>query len=146
MAMSSGRIIGIVGGILVLVGMFLPWLTATNSITGESASLMGAMFPIFGWLALIFGVLGLIFVAIGSRGMCIAGLIMGILAFIMVLLGFALSATLVSLLSGGIVAVGYGIYISMIGSIILIVGAGLGMGQAKKAAAPPVAPMAPPPM
>jgi len=149
--MKSGRIIGIIGGILTMVGVFLPWATVSGGTLIGSVSLLGVLAFPFGILAMIFGIIGLILVAIGKRGMCIGALILGILAFIMILLSFALLswlAELVAGIGGGLVefTVDFGIYIAIVGSIILIIGSGLAMAQAEKPGMQPVpaAPIPPP--
>lgn len=145
---ATGRIVGIVGGLLVVIGGILPWIYAESSI--DSASLPGILTIPFGTLAFIFGIVGLILVALKGRGVAIGALVMGILALIFALLLFPLLSILESIISGTDVTVraDYGLYISLVGSVILIIGAGLAFSQAGRAEemAPPM-PYAPgPPM
>lgn len=147
--MKLGKILGIVGGLIVIISMFLPWMTVSSNI--ESISLMGILIIPFSTLALIFAILGLIFVAVGKKGLCIGALVMGILAIVMIGISFALMqwiADMTTIIGTGITSgVDYGVWLAMIGSIILIIGSVLAYGEAKKAQpAPAPMPMTPPPI
>ena len=148
-----GRIVGIVGGILTLVGCLLPWLTVSSSL--ESISVLGIIVP--PWLAMlafIFGIIGLILVAIGKRGPAIGALVMGILAFVFVIIEWMLLVVIASFAEGLVsgtgvtVTIDYGVYVALVGAIILIIGSIMAMSEAKKAAAAPMmpGPMPPEPM
>jgi len=141
--MKLGRILGIVGALLAVVGVFLPWATATNTITNTSASASGISVPLFGVLVLLFSVLGLVLVLVGKRGTCIGALIMGILAFVFALIVAAIWSAIISTFGvGDVLSIGYGLYMSLAGSIILMVGSVMTLGELKQ-----IAPqMAPPPM
>jgi hypothetical protein len=119
----------------------------------ESIGLIGVLFIPFGILVLIFGIVGLILVALGKRGPAIGGLVLGILAFVFALLALVILLAVSSWLEGMVagtgvsVTVDYGIYLSVIGSIILIVGSAMVMGAAKAEEMAPPMPYAPgPPM
>lgn len=142
--MKTGRILGIVGGLLAVVGIFLPWATATNPTTNTSSSASGISVPIFGILVALFSVLGLVLVFVGKKGTCTAGAIMGILAFIFAMIFAALWSAIITTFSvGDIFSIGYGLYVTMIGSIILILGSFMARGEAVRSLTPQVAP---PPM
>jgi len=145
--MKIGRILGIVAGILTVVGVFLPWISVKD-LAGNVTDYSGIAVPLtfFGMMTLIFGLLGLIFVAIGKRGLCIAGLVMGIIAMLFVLIIFAIMTTVLAVGAGSVFSMGIGLIISMVGSILLIIGCAIAFAQAgKKAApAPPIAPTPPP--
>ncbi len=146
--MKLGKILGIVGGLLVIISLFLPWMTISSSI--ESVSVMGVLIIPFSILALIFAILGLIFVAIGKKGLCIGALVMGILAIVMIGISFALMQWIAdtwAIVGTGITfSIEYGVWIGMIGAIILIIGSAMAYGEAKKAApAPAPMPVTPPP-
>ena len=147
-----GRIVGIVGGLLTIIGCILPWMTVQSSIA--SVSLWGILFIPFGTLAFIFGIIGLILVALGKRGPAIGAFVMGILAFIFVLLGWVMASVMADFFAGYVsgtgvtVTVDYGVYLALVGAIILMIGSILAMSEAKKAAEVPLmpGPMAPEPM
>ena len=143
-----GRILGIVGGKLTVVGVFLPWVSVTYS--GQTVSAWGIQLWFIGLpiLVLIFGIIGLVLVAKGRRGTAIGGLVMGILAFIFAIVSVFLLAIVAEVISGVSdfeIGIDFGLYLTLVGAIILIVGSGLTFSQAGKAA--PVAPIEPmPPM
>jgi hypothetical protein len=143
--MNYGRPLGIVGGILALVGCVLPWVTISDSFSSITASGLGVF--IFGVPAMILGILGLVFVAIPKRGFAIAGLIMGILVMIFVVLAI----TMTSVIAGyatytGVVTVSmdYGMYVTLVGAILLMVGGGLAYYQTQDVVAPVPTQEAPP--
>jgi hypothetical protein len=143
--MNYGRPLGIVGGILALVGTVLPWVTISDAAGSITAS--GLEVFIFGIPAMILGVLGLVFLAIEKKGFAIAGLVMGILVLIFAIL----AVTMTSVIAGfaaytGVVTVGmgYGMYLTLVGAILLIVGGALSYVQIEDVVAPvPVQPMPP---
>lgn len=143
MKIGMGAIIGLVGGLLVIVGTFLPWANVTGG--GVSEDVTGAMVPIFGLLVILFGVLGLVFAVIPRPVFGILAMVFGILALVFLLIAY-LGISLVSGISGGSVSLSYGLYLALIGAILLIVGGPLAYRDAKRAQAPPMPmPMAPPP-
>ncbi len=147
--MQVGRILGIVGAILALVGTFLPWADISSDI--DSISATGIMIFFIGIPVLIFAIIGLILVAIPKRGTAIGGLVMGILAFIFMLLAFVVVSILEGLVSGtGIeVKYEYGLWVTLVGSLLLIVGGAVMFVELGKVAAapmpPPMMPPTPPP-
>ncbi len=142
--MQMGRILGIVGGILALVGTFLPWVTLSSEIDSITAS--GILLFIVGIPVLIFGIIGLILVALPKRGTAIGAFVMGILALIFVMLAFVLVSWLESLVSGTSIEITYeyGMWVSLIGAILLMVGGIWSFIELGKA--PPVPAMPPEPM
>lgn len=149
MAMGKGAIIGILGGILVLVGCVLPWLSVSYTLLGVPLSISLSGFGIWqGLLALIFGILGLIMAVLRKKVTSILALVFGILALLMIVLAMmeigAVTAQYQLLGYAGIsIGMGFGIYIALIGAILLMAGGGIGMMEAGKAPAPM---MPPPPM
>lgn len=140
---KTGNILGLVGGLVAVVGVFLPWMTATETITNTSTSASGISVPLFGILVLLFSALGLVLVLVGKRGACIGAMIMGILAFVFGLIVATVWSAIISTFGAGdILSIGYGLYMSLAGSIILVIGSVLTLGELKQ-----IAPqMAPPPM
>jgi|SRR5436309_434710 len=102
-----GRILGIVGGFVTAVGVFLQWMGAHVLFGGDSMAVF------------VLGILGLEFVAIPTKGTATMGVVWGIIA----LLG-----TLVNIIpalgSLGITAFDFGFYVTILGSLVLIVGSG----------------------
>src|SRR3972149_8906390 len=115
MKIGKGAIIGLIGGLLGLVGVFLPWVTAsalgvTISVPGAclagignidvggipipcstAASGEGSIY-VYGILA--FSILGLIFVLLGKRGTAILALVFGLLDVILAGVAMARLASL----------------------------------------------------
>lgn len=146
MWMQMGRIVGIIGGILALVGTFLPWATIESSV--ESISASGILLFIVGVPVLLFAIIGLILVALPKRGTAIGAFVMGILALIFVLLAFVLVGVLEGLVSGTDISItyDYGMWISLVGSILLMIGgiwAFVELGKVPPVPAP-MMPMEPP--
>ena len=143
--MKIGRILGIVGAILALVGVVLPWVAGHVAATNTDRSLSGIEFPlfIFGVPLLLFAVVGLVLVAIPKKGTAIAGLIMGIIALVIAMIPMAILASIIVewQIPGEVASIGYGLYISLVGAVLLIVGSAIGI---KDASAPK--PMPPPVM
>lgn len=147
MKIGPGRILGIIGGLLAVVGSFLPWAIISDGTT--TLSIMGAIYPIFGWLFVIMAILGLIFVAIPNKILNILAMVWGIIALIMGLLAMVLTSFLGGLggLTGTItVSNGYGIYLGLVGAVLLMIGSPMAYSEAKKAAAAAMPPMMGPPM
>ncbi len=149
MKIGPGWILGVVGGILALVGSFLPWISVSDGTT--TLTLIGAIIPIFGWLFLIFAILGLILVAIPNKITAILGMVFGILALIMGIVTVALTSLIANIVGGtgtGVtVSIGYGAYVALVGAVLLMIGGPIAYSQWKKAAIAPAAPaMMPPPM
>ena len=147
MKMSTGSLVGIVGGVLVIMGVILPWWSGSNGVSTVSFSGLDTGANTFGYIMIVFGLLGLVMVAPGKRGLAIGSIVFGVLAMLLYLMVIAILGLInwTSGLSGTITtSTGYGLYIGFIGSILLIVGAVMARSAAKKAAAAPVAPPAPP--
>ena len=100
-----GRILGIVGGFVTAVGVFLQWIGAHVLFGGDSLAVF------------VLGILGLEFVAIPTKGTATMGVIWGIIALL---------ATLVNIIpalgSLGITTFDFGFYVTILGSLVLIVG------------------------
>ena len=145
--MKMGQIIGIVGGLLLIIGVFLPWASWQSG--GLNYDVSGFATIIFGIPLLIFGIIGLIMCVLGGKGPGIVGIVFGVLALLVSLGGMAV-VNMLAQWSGytvGIVTIttGFGAYICIIGSILLIVGSAMVLSM-KKAVAPPMAPPMTPPM
>jgi len=130
--MKTGRILGIIGGLLTVVGVFLPWATATDAYTGTYASVSGLSVPVFGLLVLLFGVLGLLFVAIGKKITCTLAAVMGIIAFVMALIVYAIWTAILTTIGnpGSMLGTGYGMYMCLVGPWVLVVGSILARKEA----------------
>lgn len=120
-------ILGLVGGILALVGTLLPWVTLKE--LGIDKTFNG-LYAWPGWLALIFGLLCMVLMLPRKKGTYLAGGIMGLLAFI-----FAMLFMMILSSFGADALIGYGVYITMVGGILGLVGGIMGWMEAKKAAA-----------
>lgn len=168
MKIGKGAIIGLLGGLLGLVGVFLPWASAsagpvTISVTGAclggigSIDMGGVSIPcslaasgegaIYAYGILAFSVLGLIFVILGKRSTSMLALIFGLLTIILAGVAIARLSSILAAAPGA--SLGYGIILCIVGGILLLLGSVLAMGEAKKAmmgpAPMPMAPPMPPP-
>src|SRR2546425_12977 len=107
-----GRILGIVGGFVALVGVFLPWATVgTQEVTGGDSIAVFAL-----------GILGLEFVAIPTRGTATMGVVWGIIALLATLVNIPALGSLGITYGSGQVAFDFGFYVTILGSLVLIVG------------------------
>lgn len=175
MKIGKGAIIGLIGGILGLVGVFLPWLTMSASVgpisvsvsasgmqmgggtldlSGQAVPVGSSEFSIYVYGILALSILGLIIVLLGKKVTAIVALLFGLLTTILAIVAYvrisSLSSSLQALLGSvpGVtfsVGPGFGLYLCIIGGIILLFGGVLAMMDAKKAAMAP-APMPMPPM
>ncbi|MCK4443510.1 MAG: hypothetical protein KAW09_03135, partial [Thermoplasmata archaeon] len=135
--MNYGRPLGMVGGILALVGCVLPWMTISDAVNSVSAS--GLQVFIFGVPAMIFGILGLVFVAIPKKGFYLTALIMGILVMVFAILAITMTSVIAGLAAySGVVTVSidYGMYLTLVGSILLMIGGALAYVQYEEVPAP----------
>jgi hypothetical protein len=129
--MTMGLILALIGGLLMLVGTFLPWATVKGTnILGqtEEITVIGAVSGIGGILVLIMGILVIIMAAIKKP---IGAAIFGIIGLIFSGLAFIGISALDTLLSGTEISVdiGFGIFISLIGCVLALVGGILGKVQ-----------------
>ncbi len=134
--MSTSVILGLVGGILVLVSMFLPWLNYSDFL-GNAITVNGIGAGLFGLLMLIFGVIGIAMMFLKNPTMPLLTAIFGILAIVFWLLAY-LGLSIIagaSSLTGGTVTfeVGFGAYIAPVGAILMVVGGFMRRGELKKA-------------
>jgi hypothetical protein len=143
MKMNTGSLVGIVGGLLVIIGVVMPWMSDSvgNSVSGLTAGI-----STLGIILILFGVLGVVMLIPGKRGLAVGSIVFGVLALLLYLAMLGLSSLLTSMAGtlGASVSVGFGLYLGFIGSILLIVGAVVARSQIKTAAAHPAAPPAPP--
>src|SRR5439155_5868397 len=115
MKFGIGRIVGIVGGLLVIIGAVLPWVTISGCTTLCPVTFSGVGAGFGGIGAIIFGVLGLIFVAVGKRILAILGMVWGILALLLTGLAFVGFAAIGALYTGTGVTIttDYGVYVTL---------------------------------
>jgi hypothetical protein len=123
LGISLGRIVGIVGGLAAFIGVFLPWTHVFHTDFTGANSIAFLIVPGF-------GIFGLESISIPTKRAATLGLGCGIIA----LLG-----TLVAIptLAGGLpqreaVPFDYGLYVTILGSLALIVGSALARGEARE--------------
>ncbi len=170
MKIGKGAILGLIGGLLGLVGVFLPWFTVSAlgvsfgftglQLASATIDVGGVPFPnpyanvfsiaVYGTIA--FSVLGLIVVMLGKKITAILAALFGVLTLAMAGLGAAQATALAATIPPGIpvtAGAGVGIYLSIVGGLLLLIGGILAIGDAKKAmmsgAPMPMAPPMPPP-
>ncbi len=117
MKMNKGQIIGIVGAVIVIIGMFLPWATVSAEEVG-SETVYGYISP-FLWISLILVLIG-VFVPKTWGGLLAA--IFGILGFLDAIWNQQQIYALKNLYSDVNIDIGYGGYIIIIGFIIAFIG------------------------
>jgi len=147
MKVGLGMVLGIVGGLLTLIGAVLPWATVSGGTLTSPMVFTGYGIGYGGILVLVFGVLGLICVAIPKKVTAILALIWGILALLFAVLSVVGLAAIAQTVGGSGVSVTteYGVYVSLVFSLVLIIGAALTYREARKAAPSMAPPMSPPP-
>lgn len=139
--MSMSVILGLVGGIIVLVSMFLPWLTVKDLPLIGDQSYSGLQVGLLNILALVVAVVGIALMFIKKPAMPMVSGIMGILVIIFWLLSYLVLETVAQTLSGLSILTGggmewsveFGVWLMPIGAILLIVGGFMRRGELKKA-------------
>ena len=152
-------ILGIVGGVLALLGTVLPWVSACASTIGINICLSFSGLSIGGLaaaagglsvspiitlapiLCLLFGIIGLVMMLMKKPMMAMLGMVMGLLIFILALLWYMSASPIFISVAGVSIGPGFGIWITLIGGLLLLVGGFMGM-KALKGMTPP-APAAP---
>ncbi len=123
-----GRVLAVLGGLITLIGLFMPW----ESIDASLPEYYNPTFPGDGaWLVLVFGLLWFTFFAVPKESAAILGFVWGSLALVLTVQALKGIADL-AVVNGGAVYVGYGLYVSILGSCILIVGSVLAFVKAKQ--------------
>ena len=128
LANSPGRILGrllaVVGGLLTVIGLFLPW----GRVDFADPALSGASYSTFSWygdwIFLVFGLLWFTFFAVPRKIAAVWGFVWGILAILKPVLAIEGLEYLVAR-NVGTVYFESGLYISILGSLFLIVGSSL---------------------
>lgn len=171
MKIGKGAIVGLLGGLLGLIGVFLPWVTASAgaislSLPGTCVGGIGSIeIPVVGsqrcpgssegaiyfYGIFVLSILGLIVSLLGRKMTSMLALVFGVLVLVLGVVAAArvvASAGDIGSVPGVTISIGYGLILSIIGGVILLVGGFLGWSEAKKAGMAPMAPdmSAPPPM
>ncbi len=141
--MNKGQIIGLIGGIIALIGFFLPWVivSATNPDTGQqiSVGVPGYLTVMaFGFTPLIFSILVIIFAGVIKKP--IGGILVLVFALLgLILTGLAFGAVeYIKAMYAGYENIsaetGAGLYLTLVGFIIGFVGGIMHFIMAKKEA------------
>jgi hypothetical protein len=133
---GTGAAVGIIGSILVLIGIFLPWVSAgaygfsisfsgwdINSISGTLG--LGAIWQVMGLLAI--GLICVVFSIMEAVVAKIAGALVLVLGIISALIAFTAWNELSPISSIPGASIGFGIWICIIGSIIVAIGGLIGV-------------------
>jgi hypothetical protein len=123
---TSGAIIAIVGGLLILIGIFLPWVDLAD-YSGPTWS--GLQTGIWGILPLIFAILIIVLAAVKKP---LGAGILGIISLIFVILPMLIIASIAATYGVAGFAIGlftYGWYLALIGSILAMIGGFVGHKQ-----------------
>lgn len=113
-------IIGLIGGILVVAGVFTPWITDGDSLSGWDMIAKGALDARLPYVTLVGGILAVIgaIIALVRPGKISAGLLAigGILA----LIGVSIGPVVNDVGLGGFEVMGYGGILVVVGGILAI--------------------------
>ena len=165
MRFGKGAAVGLAGGILGLLSVFLPWLVLTASVgpltlsfgfsglalsgnlTIQSAQLSSPYPEAAMWAygILAFSILGLVMGIVGKRSTSIVALLSGVLVTVFAILALVRMPT-VTISAPGLslsVGPGFGIYVGLVGGLLLLTGGLLAWGEAKNVRMP--LPVPPPP-
>ncbi len=147
----SGGILAVVGGLLVVLGTFMPWFTVTAS--GSTVDANGFMFPLFAlfsamsssnspadmadsWFVVL---LPTIVIVLGAQIITLAGVrrptgaaIFSSLSLVMGVFLYGLLTTLISEGGSMNITIGYGLMAIIFGSILGLIGGIVGRSQLKK--------------
>lgn len=154
-------ILGILGGVLALVGTVMPWVNVCASALGISICVPFSGLGISGLaaqagpsasvpalvgfaplLVLLLGIVGLVFMLLKKPMFAMLGMVMGLLVLLLCLLWYMQASPLFISVGGASIGAGFGVWLSLVGGLLLMVGGLLGMKALKGAA--PAAPAAPP--
>ena len=117
--MNKWQIVGIVGAIIAIIGLFLPWATVSASeIQGGKETVYGYI-SVFLWVCAILTIIG---AAIPKPWGGILAFVFGILGFLDALWNQMGIYALKNLYSDVKISIGYGGYIIMVGFIIALIG------------------------
>jgi hypothetical protein len=139
-AIGRGRVVGILGGLIPFIGVFLPWATVSGSTDGHAWAYHytgGQSIALF--VVPVFGFFGLESVAIPTKRSATLGLGCGILAILGTL---SITPILVSGPYVGQVTLEYGLYVTILGAIALIVGSVLARKETREVKTSAEAPLA----
>jgi len=137
-AESPGRILGrflaVVGGLITFVGVSLP--LGSVHFLGPSLTDTSLRFPgDGGWIVLVFGSLWFAFFAVPKKVAAIWGIVWGILAVVFILVSLQGLANLVAR-SPGVLYIDEGVYVTIFGSILLMIGSTLAYIKAGRTSIP----------
>lgn len=135
--MTSGLIIAMIGGLLMIVGVFLPWATTsytiplTDQVVEDSINGMN----LFGYLVLFMGILVLLMAVLKKP---VGAIICSVIGMLLALIPLALIGMLVNLIETAAkltgttdfsASIGIGIILCFVGSILGLVGGIVGKVQ-----------------
>ncbi len=133
MKLNNGQKIGLLGSILAVVGIFLPWA----SILGFS--ILGIQVGIFAYLALLFGILALIGSILSGKKGAIILLVFGIIGLVWMLLFLGIFTSMLAAYGGskavsmGLSVLGIGYWLTLVGFIIAMIGGIMDLKELKSA-------------
>jgi hypothetical protein len=131
--LTTGAIIGLIGGILIILATILPWASVPS--TGVFSTDVMGLLTGFGTIVLIMGILGLV-LALLSKGFWT--ILCGVVSLLITLCWYGALSFISSwfLVIGGTISLGYGTFFAIIGAILLIIG-GIIVSEEQKAATAP---------
>jgi len=123
------RIIGLIGGLIIIISLFLPWV-----VSGEKI-LYGFWFGLLFIITLIFGIIGIVMFLLGRRNAYKISIIIGIIGVIWTAYLFleiksfgtkfiwiTYDAEWLGEAAASFVSISYGLYIMLIGFILILLG------------------------
>jgi len=139
-----GRLVGMVGGIITLVGALLPWMTVSGGRLSSPLMLLGVSSGLLGVLISQLGFFGFVMMLDGKKTTSMGGLALGASGFVLSALGLVLLGDVTVIDTLGLsIEVGPGLYVCVVGSIVLLVGSIIALieaGRPRKLPIPPAKP------
>ncbi|MEW5759462.1 MAG: kelch repeat-containing protein [Candidatus Thermoplasmatota archaeon] len=146
---TKGKVIGLVGGLIGVVGVFLPWVGVFGiGISGFFLMFIGGiLFFFWGLVPLILGVTGIVLVIMSRKktyiGSCISGMFVSLMPIIFIGISLTLMAQAYASPEVFISALQPGIFITITGGVILMLGSLLGLREIRGTFHPWVVPVTP---
>lgn len=136
-----GRLLGIAGGIIALVGALLPWVTLSGPGLSSPKMFLGISTGFFGVMVSQLGFFGIMMMLDGKKTTSLGGMVLGASGLVISVLTLAFLGILsVGYTSGMSIDVGLGIYVCIVGSTILLIGSILALIKAGKPRKLPIPP------
>ena len=127
-AFKRFKIVGIVGAIVAAAGTLMPWIVAYDQSLDLTIGRPGIDSGTSGLTVLVFSIVGLVAIAAGTRFSALIAAITGLISALLCVAYVHPSEQLVTTLGlPGIAQTGFGLYVSLAGSIVVTLIAAYGL-------------------